>query len=1419
MSIIKKTLFDEKLETINVLINDEDATSKYFKLTELPDTFTGGKNAFLIQGSPDLVSDTLIKIQIKDAAGNIIYHEPGEGMITTNISGSTNAPIITEYYEGVSKVVSVYVYPETAYGPCTLTILGELSEYDNNGLREPVPLDWQGQYNVKWQKQINVNPSLANTTKIRFYKRPVAAITEILSPIYRIESGSKVDSGTNQSFANIKLSNLETFAGDVKRIKVFRTSLGDISDYDMIQDILVESKELLTSYDLSGSVVGITGILTSETLENYWNTGSLNAYLTSSRVESGVALNGSGNFTYTSSLDIKSTNTYELNLDAFYSSSTNSNLGIYLASGSMSSSIGTLYGISPTKNLLDTVIPFKISTDYPSASLYFSQSQGEWHLGNISLKLSEDTAFSPDEISFVTTMPTVIGNETYNFKFEFYDVNNNYVPVAVTQSANFTGGTNTSNTALLISASFVSASNLINAVSASISGTMTVYSSSADNTIVTLSGSVSGSIKTVSGSVFTLSGSVSSSLTNLSASFSQSNATILSSSLQKVQQLANGQFSGSFIGDTVIYSPAIGGQVGYIKELFTVGDTSAAQINLDARTSTRKIYIGTGTYNNSNTSIYLDSSGQFSLKDKLTFDTSGNLSVNGTINVTGGNAATQTFASTIGTNAVTSGSISAAAAQTAAELFASSEAGRAVTSGSVAATAAQQAAITQAKTDASASINLLANGNWTAGNTFISANAISSPIIAGNGGYISGLFVVGNGGAITLDGTNKKIYIGAGTYSNSNTAFYVDNTGKFSLKDKLTWDGTTLGITGNITITGGNAATTTDVSTAQSTAISTAASDATSKANAAQSTAISTAASDATSKANAAQSAAISQASTYVTDLANGAWTAGNGTFITSTSISSPTIAGNAGFISGLFKVGSSGITLDGTNKKIYIGAGNYSNADTGFYVDNNSNFSLKDKLTWNGATLSIDGVINATSGSIAGWQLAPSGLSKTSGVYLLKLDSTNQKISISKTAETVPEIYDVVVLSALEDLESITPNQSVGALDWNTLNTVVQTYNYQDVSASYDTGFEVPDGHNQTRIGGYGVIGLVYANEEIYVDPDILFTEAPVNNVIQVSTVGQYYANWKLVLRVRRFPTIADADAGTNADATFGDRQVIAAERILARDAFFSIIDEKQAYGAVVQATGGGGIETEGTPVIYKVELKQIWTVQIIGGDSNDSVTFQRPGGNDVRVQYTRVSNGYSILSPGGLRVYQGLKNYASFKSPSGTTGDDSNFMLIKGKSQIDGSLNVSSGFSAANKQFKIQHPVDANKWLYHTSIESPRADLIYRGVIQLMNGVGTISIDSASNMMDGTYVALTKNQQLFLQNESGFDRVIGTVIDGVVSITSENSISTDTINWMVIAERNDVEILQSPLYNSDGKYKPERYKRDYINQLYNSI
>ena len=143
-----------------------------------------------------------------------------------------------------------------------------------------------------------------------------------------------------------------------------------------------------------------------------------------------------------------------------------------------------------------------------------------------------------------------------------------------------------------------------------------------------------------------------------------------------------------------------------------------------------KMYIGTGTVNNANTGFYVDSSGNFSLKDKLYWNGT-TLVIDGEINLT--NAST-----VLSDLNVASG---ATANQTDSEALTASNAG----------------ANSQEKT----------------------------------GGKVGGLSLA-----------SDKMYIGTGTINNANTAFYVDNTGKMSLKDKLYWDGTTLAINGNGTFTG-----------------------------------------------------------------------------------------------------------------------------------------------------------------------------------------------------------------------------------------------------------------------------------------------------------------------------------------------------------------------------------------------------------------------------------------------------------------------------------------------------------------------------------------------------------------------------------------------------------------------------------------
>ena len=95
--------------------------------------------------------------------------------------------------------------------------------------------------------------------------------------------------------------------------------------------------------------------------------------------------------------------------------------------------------------------------------------------------------------------------------------------------------------------------------------------------------------------------------------------------------------------------------------------------------------------------------------------------------------------------------------------------------------------------------------------------------------------------------------------------------------------------------------------------------------------------------------------------------------------------------------------------------------------------------------------------------------------------------------------------------------------------------------------------------------------------------------------------------------------------------------------------------------------------------------------------------------------------------------------------------------KLQVAGSAHIDNTLTAGSKQFKIDHPLaPTEKVLYHTAIEAPRNDLIYRGKVQLQGGKAMVDIDAASNLTPGTFAALTQNGAVVsLQNQDGFDRV----------------------------------------------------------------
>lgn len=126
--------------------------------------------------------------------------------------------------------------------------------------------------------------------------------------------------------------------------------------------------------------------------------------------------------------------------------------------------------------------------------------------------------------------------------------------------------------------------------------------------------------------------------------------------------------------------------------------------------------------------------------------------------------------------------------------------------------------------------------------------------------------------------------------------------------------------------------------------------------------------------------------------------------------------------------------------------------------------------------------------------------------------------------------------------------------------------------------------------------------------------------------------------------------------------------------------------------------------------------------------------------------------------------------------------------------------------KSFNITHPVPEKEGtLFHSVIEGPKGDLIYRGKARLNEGKVTVDINKHSRMSDGTFEHLTRDVQCMVTNDSDWDRVKGSVEGSILTVTCENETSNAMINWMVMAERDDEVYKKSEVVDKNGLYQPE--------------
>jgi len=225
------------------------------------------------------------------------------------------------------------------------------------------------------------------------------------------------------------------------------------------------------------------------------------------------------------------------------------------------------------------------------------------------------------------------------------------------------------------------------------------------------------------------------------------------------------------------------------------------------------------------------------------------------------------------------------------------------------------------------------------------------------------------------------------------------------------------------------------------------------------------------------------------------------------------------------------------------------------------------------------------------------------------------------------------------------------------------------------------------------------------------------------------------------------------------------------------------------------------------------------IEADSNGNVNITSIGGGGTAVQFTangeKQAEAYTVggTTANFVRLVGGQANGAVLIEGQGSDTNVGIQLNTKGS----GGVHVNAALSKASGSFKIKHPVDSKKdshYLVHSFTESPQADLIYRGKVNLVGGSATINIDTTVGMTDGTFVALNTDVQCFTTNESGWTAVKGSVSGNVLTLTAQANDCTDSISWMVVGERQDQHMKDTGWTDSDGKVilEPEQEADDVI-------
>ena len=141
------------------MINQTQFDSTYFRLDDIPNELSAGKNMFKMYGNNQLLRPgTEILIQVTDINGNPVYHH------------------VNNFVDATGRlVIGIYIYPETPPGLGKIELLGIATRRPDG---RPVNRNWENTYNIKWSREVVIRPDAVNETPIIFQTVPAVKIFE-----------------------------------------------------------------------------------------------------------------------------------------------------------------------------------------------------------------------------------------------------------------------------------------------------------------------------------------------------------------------------------------------------------------------------------------------------------------------------------------------------------------------------------------------------------------------------------------------------------------------------------------------------------------------------------------------------------------------------------------------------------------------------------------------------------------------------------------------------------------------------------------------------------------------------------------------------------------------------------------------------------------------------------------------------------------------------------------------------------------------------------------------------------------------------------------------------------------------------------------------------------------------------------------